>query len=85
MSSENSSGVSQNIPMLAIVVATVALSTTFLLVGGGFARQQLWSDASAAELAAFDRANAGEVHAAPPSDDQAPARDPEHPLDLAGE
>jgi hypothetical protein len=83
MSSENPSGVSQNIPMLAIVMATVVLSTTFLLVGGGFARQQLWSDASAAELAAFDRANAGE--AAGPSDEQAPARDPEHPLDLARE
>jgi len=70
--------------MLAIVVGAFALSITFFLMGGGFSHQQLWSDASAAEVAAFDRANPTETAAAQ-SDDQEAARDPEHPLELSAE
>jgi hypothetical protein len=84
MSSETPSGESPNWPMLAIVAATVALSTTFLLVGGGFRQQELWSDANRAELAAFDRVSTGEPAAALQPDVQEPSRDPEHPLVLAG-
>ena len=85
MSDENSSGGDSPWPMLAIVVATFALSISFFVISGGFSRQQLWSDTSAAYLAAFDRANPTGPAAGPQPDHQEAARDPEHPLELSGE